>query len=353
MKAIEYSQSGDSSVLQLVERDISHPGPGEVRIRTVVSGVNPTDWKARQGGGFGRATAFPATVPNQDGAGVVDAVGQQVSGFTVGDRVWMYLAAHERPTGTAQEYAVLPAERVRHLPGNASFDVGASLGVPAMTAHRALTVADGGPSRLSPGALQGRTILVAGGAGAVGHATIQLARWAGAEVIATVSSSEKAALASAAGAHHVVNYREGDTATAIRVFAPRGVDQIVEVSPADNAELNAHVLANHGTVSVYGVDGRPMTLDMRGHLALNVRYQFVLLYTVGQEALTAAAEDIGQALLDDALPVGADAGLPVTRYALERTRQAHDAVQAGAIGKVVVDVAPGHAAGARTSSAHV
>jgi len=346
MRAIEYSQPGDSSVLQLVERDVPPPGPDEVRIRVVVSGVNPTDWKARQGGGFARATGFPATVPNQDGAGIVDAVGPRVSGFTVGDRVWVYLAAHERPTGTAQEYTVLPAERVRHLPDNAGFDVGASLGVPAMTAHRALTVAAGGPSRLSPGALRGRTILVAGGAGAVGHATIQLARWAGAEVIATVSAPEKAALAAAAGAHHVVNYREGDTAAAIRTFAPRGVDQIVEVSPAENAELNAHVIANHGTVSVYGADGRPMTIPARDHLALNVRYQFVLLYTIGREALAAAAEDIGHALLDDALPVGTEAGLPVTRYALEHTRQAHDAVRDGAIGKVVIDVAPGQAADA-------
>ena len=334
-----YSQTGDSSVLRLVERDIPDPGPGEVRVRIVVSGVNPTDWKARAGARPGTPTPFPEVVPNQDGAGVVDAVGRGVTGFEAGDRVWVFLAAHERPTGTAQEFTVLPAARVIRLPDAASFELGASLGVPAMTAHRALTVADGGPARLGPGALDGRTVLVAGGAGAVGHAAIQLARWSGATVITTVSSAEKASLASAAGAHHVVNYREGDTAEAIRAIAPDGVDSIVEVSPARNAALNARVIANHGTVAVYSTDGgAEMMLDVRRHFALNVRYQFLLLYTVGEAALEAAAADVSRAVADGALPVGEAAGLPLTRHPLERTAEAHDAVESGAVGKVLIDV---------------
>ena len=334
-----YSQTGDSSVLRLVERDIPDPGPGEVRVRIVVSGVNPTDWKARAGARPGTPTPFPEIVPNQDGAGVVDAVGSGVTKFEAGDRVWVFLAAHERPTGTAQEFTVLPAARVIRLPDAASFELGASLGVPAMTAHRALTVADGGPARLGPGALDGRTVLVAGGAGAVGHAAIQLARWSGATVITTVSSAEKASLASAAGAHHVVNYREGDTAEAIRAIAPDGVDSIVEVSPARNAALNARVIANHGTVAVYSTDGgAEMMLDVRRHFALNVRYQFLLLYTVGEAALEAAAADVSRAVADGALPVGEAAGLPLTRHPLERTAEAHDAVESGAVGKVLIDV---------------
>ena len=334
-----YSQTGDSSVLRLVERDIPDPGPGEVRVRIVVSGVNPTDWKARAGARPGAPTPFPEIVPNQDGAGVVDAVGSGVTKFEAGDRVWVFLAAHERPTGTAQEFTVLPAARVIRLPDAASFELGASLGVPAMTAHRALTVADGGPARLGPGALDGRTVLVAGGAGAVGHAAIQLARWSGATVITTVSSAEKASLASAAGAHHVVNYREGDTAEAIRAIAPDGVDSIVEVSPARNAALNARVIANHGTVAVYSTDGgAEMMLDVRRHFALNVRYQFLLLYTVGEAALEAAAADVSRAVADGALPVGEAAGLPLTRHPLERTAEAHDAVESGAVGKVLIDV---------------
>ncbi|WP_022891683.1 NADPH:quinone reductase [Agromyces subbeticus] len=340
MRAIVYSQTGDSSVLQLVERPLPQPGTGEVRVRIVVSGVNPTDWKARAGGRPGRPTPFDEVVPDQDGAGVVDAIGADVTGLAVGDRVWVFLAAHERPTGTAQEFAVLPAERVVPLPDAASFDIGASLGVPAMTAHRALTVAEGGPSRLGPGALDGRIVLVAGGAGAVGHAAIQLARWSGARVITTVSSADKAALAIAAGAHHVVNYREGDTTRAIRAIAPDGVDIVVEVSPARNAQLNSSVIANHGTIAVYATDGGgEMLLDVRHHFALNVRYQFLLLYTVGAEPLAAAASAIGLALRDGALDVGAAAGLPLTRFPLDRAAEAHDAVEAGTVGKVLIDVA--------------
>ncbi|WP_353828151.1 NADPH:quinone reductase [Agromyces sp. SYSU T0242] len=340
MRAIAYSTTGPSSVLQLVERDVPGPGPGEVRVRVVVSGVNPTDWKARAGAAAGRPTPFPEVVPNQDGAGVVDAIGDDVAGVEVGDRVWVFLAAHERPTGTAQEFAVLPASRVVRLPDGVGFDIGASLGVPAMTAHRALTVHEGGPSRLQPGSLEGRTVLVAGGAGAVGHAAIQLARWAGARVITTISSPEKAALATAAGAHHVVDYRAEDAAAAIRAVAPDGVDQVVEVSPARNAALNAAVIANHGSISVYATDGgAELTLDVRHHFSLNARYQFLLLYTVGDVALAAAAEDVTRALEDGALPVGEDAGLPLTRFPLERTAEAHDAVEAGTVGKVLIDVA--------------
>jgi NADPH:quinone reductase len=340
MRAIVYSQTGDPSVLHLVERDIPGPGPGEVRVRVAVSGVNPTDWKSRAGAGASMPTPFPEVVPDQDGAGVVDAVGPGVAGLSVGDRVWVYLAAHGRPTGTAQEYTVLPAERVIPLPDAASFDVGASLGVPAMTAHRALTVAEGGPTRLGPGTLDGRTVLVAGGAGAVGHAAIQLARWSDARVITTVSSPEKAALATAAGAHHVVNYRAGGTADRIRTFAPDGVDIVVEVSPARNAALDASIIANHGTVAVYATDGgNEMKLDVRHTFSLNVRYQFLLLYTVGAEPLATAAADIGQALADGALDVGEQAGLPLTRFPLERAADAHAAVEAGTVGKVLIDVA--------------
>lgn len=340
MRAVTYAQTGDSSVLRLVERDVPQPGPGEVRVRIVVSGVNPTDWKARAGAYASGPTPFPEVVPNQDGAGVVDAIGDGVAGFEVGDRVWVFLAAFGRPTGTAQEYAVLPAARVVHLPDNAGFEVGASLGVPAMTAHRALTVHEGGPERLRPGALAGHTVLVAGGAGAVGHAAIQLARWSGATVVTTVSSPEKAALATAAGAHHVVDYRAEDAATAIRAVAPDGVDLVVEVSPARNAELNSQVIANHGSIAVYATDGGDhVTLDVRSHFTRNVRYQFILLYAVGDRAHAAAASDVRRAVADGALPVGEAAGLPLTRFSLDETAAAHDAVEAGTVGKVLIDVA--------------
>ncbi|MDM7891460.1 NADPH:quinone reductase [Curtobacterium caseinilyticum] len=340
MRSIVYTKPGDSSVLDLVEREVPQPGPGEVRVRVVVSGVNPTDWKARAGGTYGDGLPFPEITPNQDGAGVVDAVGEGVEDLTEGDRVWLYMAAANRPTGTAQEYTVVPAERAVRLPEGTSFDVGASLGVPAMTAHRALTTHEDGPSRLTPGALEGRTVLVAGGAGAVGHAAIQLARWAGATVVSTISSDAKAALATAAGAHHTVNYREEDAAARIREIAPDGVDIVVEVSIPQNAQLVADVLANHGVVSIYANNGGDdATLPIRPNMSVNARYQFLLLYTIGDQALTAAAEDVTAALRDGVLPVGEDAGLPLVRFALEDTAAAHDAVEGDAVGKVLIDVA--------------
>jgi len=339
MKSVVYSRTGDPSVLRLVDRDVTEPGPGEVRVRVVVSGVNPTDWKSRLGSGDGAAPPFPEVTPNQDGAGVVDALGDGVVDLAVGDRVWVYLAGHQRPTGTAQEYTNLPAGRVVRLPGGTSFDIGASLGVPAMTAHRALTVSEDGPQRLHPGALAGEVVLVAGGAGAVGHAAIQLARWAGATVLTTVSGAAKAALATAAGAHHVISYRDQDAATAIKKVAPEGVDLVVEVAAAVNAQLNLDVVKPRASVAIYANDGgAEFTLDVRQNMMKNLRYQFVLLYTVGDAALRAAVDDITLALVDDALPVAEDAGLPLHRFPLAKTADAHQAVQDGAVGKVLIDV---------------
>ncbi|MFJ6652725.1 NADPH:quinone reductase [Microbacterium sp. NPDC091313] len=337
MKAIVYSSPGPSSVLSLAEREAAEPGSGEVRVRVAVSGVNPTDWKGRAAGGRG---SFAEIVPNQDGAGVVDAVGPGVDGVAVGDRVWVQLAQHERPTGTAQEYTVVPALRAVPLPDDVDFATGASLGVPAVTAHRALTVHEHGPARLSPGALSGRTVLVQGGAGAVGHAAIQLARWAGATVIATISSERKAQLARGAGAHHTIDYTSEDVAARVRAVAPDGVDHIVEVSIARNAALDAEVAARHAAIAYYADDGGDaFSMPVRPSFAKNVRVQGVLLYTVGEEALATAVADVSAALRDGALPVGEEAGLPLTWFPLAETAAAHDAVENAAVGKVLIRVA--------------
>jgi NADPH2:quinone reductase len=338
MKSIVYRKTGDPSVLELVDKEVREPGPGEVRVRVVVSGVNPTDWKSRSGA-TGQP-AFPEVTPHHDGAGCVDAVGADVDGFAPGDRVWTFMAAHGQPEGTAQEYAVIPSGNLGKLPDGVPLEVGASLGVPAITAHRALTVAEDGPRRLRPGALAGHTVLVAGGAGAVGHAAIQLARWAGATVVTTVSGPEKAQLATAAGAHHVVNYRDEGAAEAIRRVAPDGVHVIVEVAPAPNLELDLAVLRNAGTIAIYANNGgSTMTLDVRPNMVLNTRLQFLLLYTIGRHALTAAVEDITAALHDGALPVGEEHGLPLVRFPLTATADAHAAVENETVGKVLVDVA--------------
>ncbi|WP_030381658.1 MULTISPECIES: NADPH:quinone reductase [unclassified Streptomyces] len=339
MKAIIYRDNGGPEVLELVERDLPAPAPGEVRVRVAVSGINPTDWKSRDGANGPKA--FPEVTPHLDGGGTIDAVGEGVDPGRVGERVWLFMAAAGRPTGTAAEYTVVPAERAVPLPDGAGFDVAASLGVPALTAHRALTVAEGGPGRLRPGALDGKVVLAAGGAGAVGHAVIQLARWAGATVISTVSGPEKARLATAAGAHHVVNYREGDPAAEIRALAPDGVDIVAEVALGANLALDLAVLRTRGTIATYANDGgKPVELDVRQNMTLNTRFQFLVLYTVGQEALAAGAEDVSAAVRDGALPVGEPHGLPLHRYPLARTADAQRAVAEGAVGKVLVDVAP-------------
>lgn len=335
MKAITYTGNGPSSVLALTERPLPAPGEGEVRVALRVSGVNPTDWKAR-------ANTAPRTeqVPNQDGSGVVDAVGPGVDEARIGERVWLWEAAWQRENGTAQEYVTLPARQAVPLPEGASFDLGASLGIPALTAHRTLTVADGGPARLAPGALSGATVLVAGGAGAVGNAAIQLARWAGATVLSTVSSPRKAALATAAGAHHTVNYRTQDAAAAIRDLAPDGVHIVVEVAPGANAALDAAVLAPGGVVAFYAQDAETVAVPPWPSMSRNLRWQGVLVYTVPAEAKDDAVAAVAAAVADGAFRVGEDAGLPLHRFPLERTADAHDAVEGNVIGKVLVDVAP-------------
>ena len=180
---------------------------------------------------------------------------------------------------------------------------------------------------------------MAGGAGAVGHAAIQLARWAGARVITTVSSEEKAKLARAAGADHVVNYRSEDAAEEIRGTASAGVDVVVEVAPAANAALDEAVLAPGGTVAVYATDdGDQLELPIGELMDRNARYQFVLVYTVPAAVKDQAVADVTAAVADGALPVGAEAGLPVHRFSLEETAEAHAAVEGGAVGKVLIDV---------------
>src|SRR3954470_3515959 len=338
MRTIIYRDNGGPDVLRLVDRDLPAPGPGELRVRVTVSGVNPTDWQARAGSGHPKR--FPEITPHLDGAGTIDAVGEGVDQDRVGQRVWVFMAAAGRPTGTGTEFTVVPAEQAVPLPDEAGFDVGASLGVPALTAHRALTVAEDGPRRLRPGALDGRVVLAAGGAGAGGHAVIQLARWAGATVISTISGPEKARLATAAGAHHVVNYREGDPAAEIRKIAPDGVDMIAEVALGANLALDLAVLRTRGTISTYANDGaKRVELDVRQNMTLNTRFQFLVLYTVGSEALAFAAEDVAAAVADGALPVGEEHGLPLVRFPLGRTADAHRAVERGTVGKVLVDVA--------------
>jgi NADPH:quinone reductase len=335
VRAISYSQPGGPDVLQLGDRPTPEPGPGEVRVRLAFSGVNPTDWKSRS-----KTPPGPdGQVPNQDGSGTVDAVGEGVDPVLVGERVWIWEAAWQRPHGTAAEYTVVPARQTVLLGPDASFELGAALAIPFLTAHRCLTVAESLPDRIGPGTLDGRTVLVQGGAGAVGNAAVQLARWADATVIATVSGPDKAQLAAKAGADHVVNYKAQDVVAEVRKVAPHGVDAIVEVSAAVNAGIDAQVVGMHGSVAMYADDGgAEVTIPVRLQMAPNARWQFVLVYTEPRRAKEIAVEDVNAAVLDGAVRVGADAGLPLHVYPLAETAAAHQAVQDGAVGKVLIDV---------------
>jgi NADPH2:quinone reductase len=312
MRAAVYDASGE---IRVEDVGTPAPGPGEVRVRIAVSGVNPTDWKARA-----NELPFEFQIPNQDGAGVIEAVGEGVDEGRVGERVWVYFAAWQRQWGTAAEFTVLPAEQAVPL-GDASFDLGASLGIPALTAHRCL---------FADGAVNGATVLVAGGAGAVGHAAIELARWGGAErVIATVSSEEKARLCERA--HAVVNYRDQDAAARIRELAPDGVDRVVEVALGANLELDLAVGATH-VVTYAGTPDDAVEVPVRRLMAANAVLRFMLVYTIPRDALRRAVADVSQAVREGALTT-----LPLHRFPLERAAEAHDAVQGGAVGKVLID----------------
>ena len=336
MQAVVYTRNGDPDVLELVDREVPEPGPGEVRVRIAASGVNPTDWKSR------RNNPIPAgfQVPNQDGAGIVDAVGNGVDPAVQGERVWLWEAAYQRPWGTAAEYSIVPQRRAVLLPANASLQLGACLGVPFLTAHRCLTLGESMPDRLDQGALTGRTVLVQGGAGAVGNAAIQLARWADARVIATVSSPEKAQLAAAAGADDIVDYRTQDVPTEVRKIVRHGVDTIVEVSVARNADADAQVLGMHGAVAIYADDGgETVTIPIRPMMGPNARWQFVLVYTEPNDAKGAAIEDINAAVAEGAVRIGPGAGLPVHLFPLADTAKAHQAVENGVTGRSLITVA--------------
>jgi NADPH2:quinone reductase len=307
-----------ADVFTVEEVDRPEPGPGEVLVRVHASGVNPTDYKARSGAVPRPVDDFQ--VPHHDGAGVIEAVGTGVDAGRVGERVWLWLAAAGRRWGTAAEWTVLPARQAVPLPDGASFELGASLGVPAMTAHVCL---------FSDGPVNGQTVLVAGGAGAVGHFAIELAKRAGARVITTVSSPAKAALAEQAGADLVVNYRSADAAGQIQTLGP--VDRAVEVALGANLELDLAVTRPYGTIVTYAAEPVNPELPVRACMTANLTLKFVLLYGVPMTALDQAAADITAALT-----AGELTELPVHTFGLDEIAAAHEAAESGAVGKVIV-----------------
>jgi len=315
-----YTYTGPAAeVLRVEELDRPGPGPGEVLVRVRASGVNPTDYKARSGAVPRPVDVFQ--IPHQDGAGIIEAVGAGVNPGRVGERVWLWLAAAGRRWGTAAEWTVVPERQAVPLPDGASFDLGASLGVPAMTAHYCL---------FCDGPVTGQTVLVAGGAGAVGHFAIELAKRAGARVVTTVSSPEKAALAGKAGADLVVNYRSADAAPQVRAFAP-AVDRVIEVALGANLALDLALARPGTTIVTYAAEAADPVLPVRACMTANVILRFVLLYGIPAAALDRAAADITAAFA-----AGDLTGLPVRKFPLDAIAAAHQAAEAGPVGKIIV-----------------
>jgi NADPH2:quinone reductase len=326
MRAAYYESVGPAAeVMRVGERPTPQPGAGEVRVRVHTSGVNPSDVKARAGARG--PLAYPYVIPHSDGAGVIDSVGSGVSPARIGERVWTWNAAWRRPFGTCAEFVCLPAAQAVSLPSNTGFDAGACLGIPALTACHAA---------LGDGPLAGKTVLVTGGAGAVGHYAIQFAKWSGARVITTVSGEAKSQHAKSAGADHVVNYREQDVVAAIREWtAGAGVDRIVEVEFGGNLAVSNQVLKVGGVIAAYGSTAVPAPpLPFYPMMFNHTTLHLLLVY-----ALTDAERARACGLLTSALEAGILKNPIAARFSLADTAQAHVAVESGkAIGNVVVTV---------------
>jgi NADPH2:quinone reductase len=323
MRAAWYERQGaPEDVLQvgLIERPT--PARGEVLVRVHASGVNPSDTYGRAGR---TPMAFPRVIPHQDGAGIIEAVGADVPTQRVGERVWVYEATWNRAGGTAAEYSVVPARRAVQLPNTTHFDAGACLGIPALTAHRAV---------FADGPVDGQTILVTGGAGAVGSAAVQFAKWGGATVIATVSSDDKARVARESGADHTIDYRAQDVVAEIkRLTHDAGVDRVVDVDFGGNLPVTLQIVKLHGTIASYASRGdQEPKVPFRALMQKNIDIHPILVYTMPESAKAAGQADVTRALVEQALRPVIGARLP-----LERIMEAHSAVERGSIiGNVVL-----------------
>lgn len=325
MRAAYYEQNGPArEVLALGEVDTPNPGPGEVRVRLRTSGVNPSDVKSRVG--LIMKLRYPRVIPHSDGAGVIDAVGEGVSAARIGERVWVWNAQWMRPCGTAAQYVVLPAQQAVALPDRVAEEAAACLGIPALTAIHAVSVA---------GPVDGKTVFVSGGAGAVSHYAIQIAKRRGAKVITTVSNARKAELAAAAGADVVIDYRREDVAAAVRANTDgAGADAVLELDLAANAALLPGILAPRGTVVVYGSSAPTATIPAFFTVLSSIRYHGFLVYTLDERERATAIAGLGQLLEQGALIHNVAA-----RFPLSDIVAAHEAVESGQVaGNVVIDI---------------
>jgi NADPH2:quinone reductase len=326
MRAAYYEANGSArDVLRVAEVETPKPGPGEVRVKLLASGVNPSDVKNRAG--ITRKIAFPRVIPHSDGAGEIDAVGEGVSPTRVGERVWVWNGQWRRPFGTAAEWIVLPSEQAVALPANVTMDAGACLGIPAYTGYQAVLLAR---------AKEGSTVLVAAGAGAVGHYAIQFAKQHKATVITTVSSPAKAEIARQAGADHVIDYKREDVGERVMaITGKRGVDAVIEMDLAANARLLPNVLAPNGVVAIYGSGAAEASIPFQFLLQNSITMQFFLVYLMPQAERERATADITRMLERNELIHNV-----AQTFDLGDMVAAHEAVESGkAMGNIVVRLA--------------
>jgi NADPH:quinone reductase len=328
VKAVWYERTGPAAeVLTFGEMPTPVAGPGEVRVRLEASGVNPSD--AGRRGGFYRALEYPRVIPNSDGAGIIDQVGGGVSRLKAGQRVWLFNGQRNgRAFGTAAEYIALAEHLVTPLPDSLSFAQGATLGIPAMTAWCSL---------FSDGPIAGKTVLVTGGAGAVGHYAVQLAKWGGARVIATVSSAAKAEQARLAGADLVINYKTEDVvAKALAFTDERGVDRVIDVDFGGNIATTLKLMAINSTIAVYATNGnRTPVVPVRELMEKCIALRALVL-----PALPPVLHAAAQADITKWLAAGTRLHNVAGQFALSDTASAHLAVEKGdKLGTVIVDCA--------------
>jgi NADPH:quinone reductase len=322
MQAAFYERNGGArEVLQVGEVETPRAAPGEVRIKLATSGVNPSDVKARQGAT--RKIAWPRLIPHSDGAGVIDQVGNDVPQSRIGERVWLWNGQWKRAFGTAAQYIALPAAQAVKLPDKVSFEAGACLGIPAMTAYHAVSLA---------AAAEGTTLLVSGGAGSVSQYVIQFAKLAGATVLTTISSEQKAKVALEAGTDHAIDYkRENVGARVMELTDNRGVDAVIELDLAANARLIPSVLRPKGSVIIYGTSGEA-TLPAFFCLTQSIRLQFFLVYELDAAERERAVAAISRGLVEGKLINR----VAQPTYPLAEIAAAHEAVERGTIGNVIV-----------------
>jgi NADPH2:quinone reductase len=327
MLAAYYERVGAArDVLSVAEIDAPTAGSGEVRVKLVCSGVNPSDVKTR-GGVRSRELPFLRIVPHSDGAGVIDQVGAGVFRHQMGQRVWVWNAAWGRAFGTAAQYVVLPEAQAVPLPDGIGFAEGACLGIPALTAHHAVH---------SNGGVEGKSVLVAGGAGAVGHYAVQFAKLAAARlIVATVSTAAKAALARAAGADVMLDYRSEDIGErCVQLTDGNGVDRIIELDLAANLKADLAAVRQDGEITVYGSGAPEISVPFITSALKNVRYQFFIVYKLSPADRATAVKDLSGLLDRNQLQHNIAARLPLSHIA-----EAHELVESGrAVGNVVVDI---------------